>query len=416
MKNRGFSLIEVLVFTAILSATTLALATIIFYSFGIVNSARAKSNQRQLAEMVQDRLRNAEVCRNALQGQAFTFSGSAERPSDANNPDISQRFRYYNSGSPVRIDLRNANVGLIAPGSELIPTMTMPNQIPFNFRVRSAVLLDAAHVGDVATAGLQVYNVALWAQLERIDGRGTSNTGAAGTNVLAPVKLADFSVFVNGSTIVSCQAFLEFKMAACGADRGQAKMYLPSGYGGVPADANGCVPVSAFNSTPGANVSGPPGLQGPPGAPAYGPPGAPGNPGQLQTITIPPPPPPMSPPKTSDARVKVETGEFEYGLAEVLKIRPIWFRYNGLAGTVAGEKHAGVIAQELEKIAPKLVETLQVPLSPGEKEKSVKAVRYDEINMMLIRAVQEQQEILKKLNEKLDSKPLEAGTKNQCDL
>ena len=38
------------------------------------------------------------------------------------------------------------------------------------------------------------------------------------------------------------------------------------------------------------------------------------------------------------------------------QINPIWFRYNGKAGLPTDKKYVGVIAQEIEKIAPYLIE------------------------------------------------------------
>ncbi|RYZ75171.1 MAG: tail fiber domain-containing protein [Proteobacteria bacterium] len=112
--------------------------------------------------------------------------------------------------------------------------------------------------------------------------------------------------------------------------------------------------------------------------------------------------------------MKTETGTYEYGLAEVLQIRPIWFEYNGLAGTVAGEKHAGVIAQELERVAPRLVNHERKPLHPGAQPTDVLSVRYEEFDMMLIRAVQEQQKLLKRLKCQLERQhKLEAAS--PCD-
>ena len=61
----------------------------------------------------------------------------------------------------------------------------------------------------------------------------------------------------------------------------------------------------------------------------------------------------------SDARIKTDINDFNDGLATILNIRPVTYRYNGLGGpgyddTIA---HIGVIAQELEPVAPYMVET-----------------------------------------------------------
>lgn len=57
----------------------------------------------------------------------------------------------------------------------------------------------------------------------------------------------------------------------------------------------------------------------------------------------------------SDARVKEDVRELEAGLAQLLKMRPVRFRYNGRAGTTAGQEAIGVLAQEIEKIFPEMI-------------------------------------------------------------
>lgn len=57
----------------------------------------------------------------------------------------------------------------------------------------------------------------------------------------------------------------------------------------------------------------------------------------------------------SDARVKEDVRELEAGLAQVRRLRPVRFRYNGRAGTRAGEESIGVLGQEIEKIFPEMI-------------------------------------------------------------
>ncbi len=57
----------------------------------------------------------------------------------------------------------------------------------------------------------------------------------------------------------------------------------------------------------------------------------------------------------SDARLKARIQPYQEGLQTVLQIQPVWYEYNGKAGTPKGEKYVGVIAQELQKIAPYMV-------------------------------------------------------------
>lgn len=61
----------------------------------------------------------------------------------------------------------------------------------------------------------------------------------------------------------------------------------------------------------------------------------------------------------SDKKVKKNINDFNDGLDEVLKIRPVTFQYNGKAGiSDTQSKFVGVIAQEIQKIAPYTVEVV----------------------------------------------------------
>jgi len=58
----------------------------------------------------------------------------------------------------------------------------------------------------------------------------------------------------------------------------------------------------------------------------------------------------------SDARVKNVRGAYAGGLAEILRIRPVVYDYNGLGGTIPnGRRNAGVLAQEIREIFPDAV-------------------------------------------------------------
>lgn len=58
----------------------------------------------------------------------------------------------------------------------------------------------------------------------------------------------------------------------------------------------------------------------------------------------------------SDARVKDVAGKYEAGLAEIMKLNPVVYDYNGKAGTIPnGRRNAGIIAQEIREILPETV-------------------------------------------------------------
>jgi trimeric autotransporter adhesin len=98
----------------------------------------------------------------------------------------------------------------------------------------------------------------------------------------------------------------------------------------------------------------------------------------------------------SDGQLKKDVKDFRTGFAGLEKIRPVTFKYNGLAGTENnGREHVGVIAQELEKVFPSMVSTQKRKLNEGDaKEVDVKVVDGNALTYMLINAVKEQQEII----------------------
>lgn len=93
----------------------------------------------------------------------------------------------------------------------------------------------------------------------------------------------------------------------------------------------------------------------------------------------------------SDARVKQDVESFSPGLAAIAKIRPVSFRYNGLADTkVTESKYVGVVAQELEPILPFMVTSHARKLRPHDKTATeLKEVDPSAFTYVLINAVKE---------------------------
>src|SRR5580704_1647263 len=61
---------------------------------------------------------------------------------------------------------------------------------------------------------------------------------------------------------------------------------------------------------------------------------------------------------SSDARVKKDIKDFHPGLAELVRLHAVRYKYNGLGGTQDdGHEFVGVIAQELEKVMPEMVKS-----------------------------------------------------------
>jgi hypothetical protein len=93
----------------------------------------------------------------------------------------------------------------------------------------------------------------------------------------------------------------------------------------------------------------------------------------------------------SDERIKKDVHNFDLGLDALLGIQPVNFKYNGLAGHQDdGKKQLGVIAQQIEKSAPELVERRMVTLHPDDKQKTeIKVVNYGAFTYVLINSVKE---------------------------
>jgi hypothetical protein len=123
---------------------------------------------------------------------------------------------------------------------------------------------------------------------------------------------------------------------------------------------------------------------------------------------------------TSDAALKKNITPYKLGLNEVVKLKAVTFSYNGLGGNQDdGKTQIGLIAQDVEKVAPELVGTQNVKLHPDDKETTaVKTVNYSTLTYMLINAVQELNTKLaalgaklEELSAKLDKLTAEASTR-----
>jgi hypothetical protein len=98
---------------------------------------------------------------------------------------------------------------------------------------------------------------------------------------------------------------------------------------------------------------------------------------------------------SSDARLKRDVRDLRRGLQEVLKLRPVTFKWKR-----GDEKkaHLGLIAQEVQKVLPELVATAKEPKGP-----EIMTVTYLELLPVMIKAVQEQNEIIARQEARITS-------------
>ncbi len=111
----------------------------------------------------------------------------------------------------------------------------------------------------------------------------------------------------------------------------------------------------------------------------------------------------------SDRRVKKDVKDFNQGLAELLKVQPVSFHYNGLGGTTDdGRQYVGVIAQDLEKVLPAMVSSRTAKLHPTDTaDTEIKQVNPSNFTYLLINAVKEQQKVIERQEARIEA--LEQG-------
>jgi hypothetical protein len=96
----------------------------------------------------------------------------------------------------------------------------------------------------------------------------------------------------------------------------------------------------------------------------------------------------------SDERLKQDVESYEDGLSTIMQMRPVMFHYNGLEGLSGEEAQIGLIAQDVERIAPHMISIRQ-----GRDLEDVRTLSTQALPYMLINAVQELQERVRELEQ-----------------
>lgn len=100
----------------------------------------------------------------------------------------------------------------------------------------------------------------------------------------------------------------------------------------------------------------------------------------------------------SDIKLKEKVKPYKDGLAKVLQINPIKFRYKKESGLGSKKEHVGVSAQDLQEVAPYMVDKAR--LSPDDKDQYL-SMDNGAMTYMLINAVKELNAKVTKLEEEL---------------
>lgn len=111
----------------------------------------------------------------------------------------------------------------------------------------------------------------------------------------------------------------------------------------------------------------------------------------------------------SDRRAKKDIKSFNYGLKSVLNITPVFFKYNEREVIADGSKeYVGVIAQELQKVAPFLVKEKKYKHNDYENgihiNKNYLSIDDSAIKYMLVNAIKEQQEMIENQQQTIEEK------------
>jgi hypothetical protein len=91
----------------------------------------------------------------------------------------------------------------------------------------------------------------------------------------------------------------------------------------------------------------------------------------------------------SDARLKQDVRDLDAGLAQLRRVRPVRFRYNGRAGTPTGQEGVGVLGQEIEQILPDTIRRVAGGLDGEPDTEGLRIYDGSALTFVLVNAVKE---------------------------
>lgn len=99
----------------------------------------------------------------------------------------------------------------------------------------------------------------------------------------------------------------------------------------------------------------------------------------------------------SDLRLKEDIHDLDYGLRELLGLRPVSYRYKNFPS----QPKIGFVAQEVQAVVPEVV--YLSPADPESIQPRYYSINYGELVPVLVRSIQEQQEIIRRLQGHMDA-------------
>jgi hypothetical protein len=116
----------------------------------------------------------------------------------------------------------------------------------------------------------------------------------------------------------------------------------------------------------------------------------------------------------SDARLKEDVRELEVGLAQLRRVRPVRFRYNGRAGTPAGQEGVGVLGQEIEQIFPEMIRRVSGCTHDEPDTEDLRIYDGSALTFVLVNAVKQLAEKVEQLERMLLEAGKERGAKGSA--
>jgi len=106
---------------------------------------------------------------------------------------------------------------------------------------------------------------------------------------------------------------------------------------------------------------------------------------------------------SSDARLKKDITDYEKGLSDVLKIRPVNFKFTGACGLPADIPQIGIIAQEIQEVFPLTVNSIRAKLNEDDAEETdILNFNSSEILWALVNSIKDLNAIIEKLKEEIN--------------
>lgn len=102
----------------------------------------------------------------------------------------------------------------------------------------------------------------------------------------------------------------------------------------------------------------------------------------------------------SDRRLKKDIADFSDGLDVLMNIRPVTYSYNGKLGLPTDQEHIGIIAQEIQPLAPYTIKPLKI--GGPENDEDYLAFDGSPLTYVLINSVQEQQKVIEAQQKEID--------------